>query len=102
MKRLFFRFLSLQPLDIYFLYFFYNLSNAITLFYKLDFAKNTVLSYFFFIALIIDLIILNPCNYAQIFNPIAKLVIPIGIAIKEPKTEIEINPEILEAKIRKC
>ena len=36
------------------------------------------------------------------FNPIAKLVIPIGIPIKEPKTEIEINPEILEAKIRKC
>ena len=39
---------------------------------------------------------------AQIFNPIAELVIPIGIPSKELKTEIEIHPVIVEAKIRKC
>ena len=34
------------------------------------------------------------------FNPIDKLVITIGIPIKEEKTEIEIHPVILEAKMR--
>ena len=36
------------------------------------------------------------------FNPIAELVIPIGIPIKEEKVETEIHPVIVEAKIRKC
>ena len=38
---------------------------------------------------------------AQIY-PIAELVIPIRIPIKEAKAEIEIHPVIVEAKIRKC
>ena len=38
---------------------------------------------------------------AQIFNPIAELVFPIGIPSKEAKAEIEIHPVIAEAKIRK-
>ena len=45
-------------------------------------------------------------NFAQVqyctnFNPIAELVIPIGIPIKEAKAEIEIYQVVLEAKIRK-
>ena len=39
---------------------------------------------------------------AQIFNPIAELVIPKGIPIKEVKGEIEIHPVIVEDKISKC
>ena len=68
----------------------------------LDFANNTILSCFFFFHLIIDLYFLIPTAIAQIFNPIAKLLIPIGITSKEVKTEIEIHPVIVEAKIRKC
>ena len=39
---------------------------------------------------------------AQILNPIAELVIPIGIPTREAKEEREIHPVIIEAKIRKC
>ena len=56
----------------------------------------------FFFFLIIDLYFLIPTVIAEIFNPIAKLVIPIGIPIKEAKAEIEIHPVNVEAKIRKC
>ena len=38
----------------------------------------------------------------QLFNPIEKHVIPIGIPIQEAKAEIEIHPAIAEVKIRKC
>ena len=34
------------------------------------------------------------------FNPIAERVIPIEIPSKEAKTEIEIHPVLVEAKIR--
>ena len=51
---------------------------------------------FFF--LIIDLYFLIPAVIAQIFNPIAELVIPIEIAIKDAKGKNEIYPVILEAK----
>ena len=44
---------------------------------------------------------LIPAVIAQIFNPIAELVIPIGIPIKE-KAETDIHPVIVETKIRKC
>ena len=63
------------------------------------FARNTILSCFFFFFLIIDLLFLIPAAIAQLFNTIAKLVIPIGITIK---LQIEIHPIILEVKIRKC
>ena len=39
---------------------------------------------------------------AQIFKPIAELIIPIGTPGKEAKEEIEIHPVNAEAKIRKC
>ena len=68
----------------------------------LDFANNTILSCFFFFLLIIDLYFLIPAVIAQIFNPIAELLIPIEIPIKEAKADIEIYPVIAEAKVRKC
>ena len=67
-----------------------------------DFAKNTILSYFFLFLLIIDLYFLVPAIIAQIFNHIAGLVISIRIPIKEAKSEMEIYPVTVEAKIRKC
>ena len=51
--------------------------------------------------LIIDLYFLIPVVIAQIFNPIAELVIHIEILIKEAKSELEIHPVIAETKIRK-
>ena len=64
--------------------------------FHLDFANNTIWPYFFLFFLIIDLYLLIPVAIAQIFGPIAQIVIPIGIPSKEAKTEIEIHPIIVE------
>ena len=48
------------------------------------------------------LILLIRAAFAQIFNPIAELVIPIGIPRKKVKAGIEIDSAIVEAKIKKC
>ena len=69
--------------------------------FNLDFADKTILSCFFIFSLIIDLYFLIPAAIAQSFNPIAKLVVPVGIPSKEAKAEIEIHPAIVQAKIRK-
>ena len=69
--------------------------------FNLDFVNITILLCFFFF-LIIDLCFLIPAAIAQIFNPIAELVILIGITIKEKKGKIEMHPVIVEVKIRKC
>ena len=45
--------------------------------FNLEFISSTILSCFFFFFLIIDLYFLIPGAIAQIFNPIAELVIPI-------------------------
>ena len=45
--------------------------------------------------LIIDLYFLIPAVIAQIFNPIAEIVIPIGIATKEAKAEMKTHPVIV-------
>ena len=42
----------------------------------------------------------NSVAFAQIFNPVAELVIPIGIPRKEVKAEMEIDSVIVEAKIK--
>ena len=47
--------------------------------------KNTILSCFFFVFLIINLHFLIPAVIVQILMPIAELVISIGIPIKEEK-----------------
>ena len=70
--------------------------------FNLVFACNAVLLCFFFFFLIIDLYFLTPPVIAQIFNPIAELVIPMVIPSKEAKAEIEMHTVIAEAKIRKC
>ena len=46
----------------------------------------------FFFSLFIDSYCLISDVTAQLFNPIAKLVIPIGIQTKKAKAEIEILP----------
>ena len=65
-------------------------------------ANNTILSCFLLFLLIIDLYFLTSANIAQILNPIAELVLPIGIISKKAKGEIEIHLITAEAKIRKC
>ena len=78
--------------------------------FNLDFAKNNILSCFFFFFLITDLHFLILALVTQIFNPIAEqlfntiaeLVIPIGILIKEAKAEIQKHKIIAESKMRKC
>ena len=67
--------------------------------FNLVFAENSIKSCFFF--LIIDLHFLIPAVIAKMFNPIAELVIPIGIPSKEAKAEIEIHAVTAEAKIKK-
>ena len=57
--------------------------------FNLDFANNTILSCFFFFSLIIELHFWLLAVIANIFNPTAEPVIPIGIPSKE---EIEIQP----------
>ena len=69
--------------------------------FNLDFANNTILSCFFFF-LIIDLYFLIHAVIAQIFNPIAELVIPIGIPTKEAKSEMQTHLVIVEITISKC
>ena len=70
--------------------------------FSLDFSNNIVSSCLFFFFLIIDLYFIIPAFIVQIFNYIAHLLIPMGISIKEVKTEIETHPVIAEAKTRKC
>ena len=51
---------------------------------------------FFFYFSIIDLYFVIPEVIAQIFNPIAELIIPTGIPSKEVKAGIEIHSVIVE------
>ena len=67
--------------------------------FNLDFANNIILLSFFFF--IIDLHFLISAVIAQIFNPIAELIIPIGIPTKETKSEMEIHPGLVKSKIKK-
>ena len=80
---------SIKPLEI-----------KSSMLFNLDFANNTILSCFFFVFLIIHLYFLILAVIAQIFNPIAELIIPTGTPSKGIKSEIEIHPVIVEAKIR--
>ena len=68
--------------------------------FNLDFVNKTILKCFLFFLLIIDLYFLIHAFIAQFINPIAELVIPIGIPSKEAKLKIEIHPVNVEAKIR--
>ena len=70
--------------------------------FNLDFARNNVLSCFFFLFLIIDLYFLIPAIITQIFHPIVKLAMPTGIPIIEAKEEMETDPLTVEIEISKC
>ena len=67
--------------------------------FNLDFANDIVLSCFFLFFLFIDLHFITPAVITQIFNPVAELVIPIGLPTKEAKAEMETHPVIVESKI---
>ena len=69
--------------------------------FNLNFANNAILSCFFYFFLIIDLYVLIPAVITQFYNPIAELEIPIGVATKEAKIEMETNPVTVEIKINK-
>ena len=62
-----------------------------SLLFNLHFANNTILPCFFLFFLVIDLYFLMPPAIAQIFNPIAELVIPTGIPIKELIQKLKYN-----------
>ena len=60
-------------------------------------------SYLFSFSFLLAQLFLFFCSVvAQIFNPIAELVIPIVTPSKKAKAEIEIPLVIVETKIRKC
>ena len=64
--------------------------------FSLELANNTILSSFFFFFLIIYLYFLIPLAIAQIFNPIAQLVISIGIPIKKANRKLKYIQQLLE------
>ena len=66
--------------------------------FSFDFVNNTISSCFFFFFLIIDLYFLIAAVIAQIFNPIAELIIPIRILSKEAIAEIEIQKQLKKLK----
>ena len=72
-----------------------------TMLFNIDFANNTILSCSFFFFLIIYLYFLILAVIAQIFNPIAELVTPIGTTTKEAKAEMEKHPVTVEITISK-
>ena len=69
---------------------------------NIDFASNTILSWFLLFFLIIDLYFLIPGVTTQIFNPTLELAIPIGIPPKEAKAEMETYPVMIEIAINEC
>ena len=70
--------------------------------FNLVLANNTFLSCFFFYFLVIDLYFISHVVCAHIFNPIAELIILIGLRSSEAKAETKIYPVTTEAKISKC
>ena len=72
-----------------------------SLLFNFDLDNNNILSCFLFIFLFINLYFLIHAVIAQIFNPIAEIVISMGTPLKEEKAKNEIHLVIAEAKIRK-
>ena len=77
-----------------------TLKIKISVLFNLDFANNTAY-HAFSIFLFIDLYFLISAVITQICNPIAELVIPIGIPTKEKKAEIETHSVIVEITVSK-
>ena len=66
--------------------------------FNLIFANSTI-HCFLLLLLIVDLHFLIPAVNAQIFNPTAADVMPVGIPNKKAKAKIESHTVIAEAKI---
>ena len=64
--------------------------------------RNTILSCFFFIFLVIELYFFIPAVIGHKFCNAAEFAIPIGIPTNEPKAGIENYPVTLDALLRKC
>ena len=60
-----------------------------------------MLLFFIFDYWLTDIYFLIPAVITKVFNPIAELVIPLGIPTKEAKTEMEMRPVIVEFRINK-
>ena len=56
--------------------------------FNLVFAKNVISTWFLFFFLIIDLYVLIPAVIAQSFNPIAELIISVGMPTKKEKQKL--------------
>ena len=69
--------------------------------FNLDSVNNTILSCFFFF-LITYLYFSFPAVIAQIFNPVAELLICVGIPTQETNAEMEIQLVIVEITVSKC
>ena len=66
--------------------------------FNLDFTDNTISPCFFFLIIYLQFSI--PAVITQIFNPITKLVVPIGIPTKEGKAEMEVEVTISKSSIK--
>ena len=69
-----------------------ELKSKPSMLFNLVFAKNNILSCFFFLFLNYWLKLFNCWVIAEIFNPIAEHIIPTGVLTKETKAEMEIHP----------
>ena len=68
--------------------------------FNLDFANDTILSYFFLFLIIVYLWwFLVPTVITQIFNPVAEILIPVEIPTKEVKAENNTHSVTVQIKI---
>ena len=77
----------------------FNLYFAINTFLSCSFYYFYLLTYTFYLLTYISLTYTFPAVIMQMFNPIAELVIPIGIPTKEAKVEMEKHSVIVEVTI---
>ena len=68
-------------------------------FLSINFTNNPILSCFFFFLLIIDLYFLSHALIGQFLNPIAELIIPVGIPSRKAKAEFEMHLVTVKVKI---
>ena len=64
--------------------------------------RNTILSCFLFIFLVIDLYFFIPAVFGHKFCNAAEFAIPTGIPTNEPKAGIDKYPVTVDAILRKC
>ena len=78
----------------------FKLSSETSMLFNLDFANDTILSYFFLFLITVYLwLFLVPTVITQIFNPVAELLITVEIPIKEGKAENNRHSVTVQIKI---